>query len=491
MIRIIILLLILVPNISLGIDAFFNHSKFYNPEQGTYVELQMLFNASSVKYMEAANGYQSIIELTYIFEQEGKVVNYSKNLVKSPYTNDSVTLVDFMDVQRFYIAPGNYDLAINLRDINNPKDTGTIVQVIEVPTPGNMAFFSDAVFMDTVFASGGESSIYTRGNLEMVPKISGFQGPDRKSMGVYAELYQTDMVLSPNEPLLITADIVDLKVNSLIESYHWMQRSTSNAVIPVYKQWNIDDLYSGNYLMRIEARNRLNESIALLEVPFQRYNTLPDTLTPEYLNKTFVQRFHEDSLRDMTYCLKHRASVYEEKFIEENWDEGDTLELQRFFYEYWNARNPLDPEAEWKQYHKKIRHVERNYDVVRRHACTSDRGRIYLMFGKPNTLVNQPAEPNALPYQIWHYYKIPEKSNAKFVFYDSDGMDEYVMLHSNVPGEANDYLWYMRLNESNQSPSGLDIHKTSSFDEVDNMGQMNNDPNRVGARALDYWNNPR
>ena len=129
-----------------SIDAYFNHSVFHTPEGGAYVETHMLFNASSLEFKNAAQGYQARVELTYIFESQGKVANFSKNIIKSPFITDSINaIVDFLDVQRFPLSPSTYKLTIKLRDINNPKDSGMIVQNINVEAPSDGAFFSDLI----------------------------------------------------------------------------------------------------------------------------------------------------------------------------------------------------------------------------------------------------------------------------------------------------------------------------------------------------------
>jgi len=101
-------------------------------------------------------------------------------------------------------------------------------------------------------------------------------------------------------------------------------------------------------------------------------------------------------------------------------------------------------------------------------------------------------EPNASPYEIWHYYKTPKKSDAKFVFYDRTLVtNDFIMLHSNVPGETVDYSWYQQLSTPSASPSGNDEPMNNQGDVSDYRNLRGMDMNEVGSRALDYWNNPR
>ena len=481
-----------------SIDAYFNHAVFYSPEDGPYVETQMLFNASSLRYQETANGFQARIELTYIFERDGKVTGFSKNVVKSPYTADSLNaIVDFLDVQRFNLPQNKYTLKIQLRDLNNTKDSASFHQPVQVDPPQEGAYFSSIVFIDTVYQNNGTTSKFSRGNVDMIPRISGYQGPDRDKLMVYAELYNTEFSLGGQEDYLVTLDVIDARNDRLLGTYHINQRKTGNEVAPIFQSWDITGLGTGNYVLKIEARNRLNEVIASASTAIQRHNFVPnsDDINTAQLHETFVGEVRgEDSLRTMLYCMRYKASTFEARYIEDNWKEGDTTELRRFFYSFWRDRNPIDPESAWKQYHQQIEYAEKNYSLGsnRKHACRTDRGRVHLVYGKPDTRVIQNREPNASPYEIWHYYKTENKSNAKFVFYDRTLItNDYVLLHSNVPGEAVDYAWYQRLSTPAVNPSGNDEPMTNQGTVSDPRNLNGMELNEVGSRALEYWNNPR
>ncbi|MEQ9188550.1 MAG: GWxTD domain-containing protein [Cryomorphaceae bacterium] len=482
---------------SQALDAYFNHAVFLTPEEGPYVETQMLFNASSLRYAQTADGFQSRVELTYIFESEGNVVDFSKNVIKSPFTADSLNaIVDFLDLQRFFLAPDVYDLTIRLRDLNNPTDTVSLSQRVVIPPPSEKAYFSDIVFMDTVYDNGGKMGKFSRGNVNMIPRISGYQGPDRDKLLLYTELYNTEFSLGGAVDYLIVLDILDARDERVIGTYHALKRVKGSEVQAVFHTWDITGLGTGNYIVQVEARNRNNEVIASARSDVQRHNIVPSVseINEFQLNETFVGQLRGDTLRDMVYCMRYQASPTEERYIDDNWQEGDTTELRRFFYTFWRDRNAIDPAYEWKKYHKNIRYVENEFGLGnrRKHACRTDRGRVYLLYGKPDTRVQRHREPSASPYEIWHYYKTAKKSDAKFVFYDRTLVtNDFVMLHSNVPGEAVDYSWYQQLSTPAIAPSGNDEPMNSRGEVTDYRNLRGMDMDEVGSRALDYWNNPR
>lgn len=479
-----------------ALDAYFNHAIFLTPGEGSYVETQMLFNASSLRYAEAAEGFQARIELTYIFQTEGRVADFSKNVVRSPFTPDSLNaLVDFLDVQRFYLDAGTYDLTIRLQDLNNPLDTVSINQKVIVEPTKEEAYFSDVLFVDTVYDNSGQMGPFSRGNLDMIPRISGYLGPETDRLQFYTELYHTEFTLGGQEDYIVLLDVIDTRTDQALGNYRAIKRLKGSEVQAIFHTWDASTLPTGNYLVRMEARNRSNELIANTTTDLQRYSVVPASadISNNQLYATFAGKLPEDSLRQMTYCLRHRATTVEERYIDDNWKQGDTTELRRFFYTYWRDRNAIDPETAWKKYHKLIEYTEDQFGLGsgRRHACRTDRARIYLKYGKPNTRVIQNREPNAFPYEIWHYYKLPKKSDAKIVFYDPTRVtNDYVTLHSNIPGELEEYQWYLRLNTRSVNPTGNDEPINTMGEVTDQRNLRGMQLDEVGSKALDFWNNP-
>jgi len=475
--------LVLLSKFSFGIEVLFDHGVFMAPENKPYLETYMYFYGSDIGYSNVGDSsYQASVELTYILEQNGKVVNFSKTLVKSPVTHDTLNAIsDFIDQQRFFLEPGDYDLVIKLKDMNNPIDTGSSIQQITINPPGDRAFFSDIMLVD-YFKPSEKATVYTRQGREVYPRVSTFYPPQATDISYYCELYRTETALGKGVPYLISINLVNAETEKEVDNYGFSKRYTSSEIEVIMHKMDISELRSGSYLLRFEARDRNNEVIAAKSVLLQRlnHNDPPvSTLDSMDLSKTFVSEITPvDSLRNMVFCLRHQSDYAEQSFIDENWKEGKEVELRRFFYGFWQDRNPVDPKAEWMKYHALIKDVEKNYGSSRAHGCATDRGRIYLKYGKPNSMISITSEPQSYPYEIWHYYKTPEKANAKFVFYDPTRVrDDYIILHSNVLGEHQDLQWYHRL----RRPVGM----PGTNDEVI-------DPNPdYGNRALEYWNNPR
>jgi GWxTD domain-containing protein len=479
---------------SFALDAYFKHNVFHNSKFEPYIEASILFNSVSLAYNKVEGGFQAQVELTYIFEQNGKTIDWSKTLVKSPITSDTVNqLQDFLDLQRFALPYGDYKLTMKLVDLNNTSDSSLKVIDFKVEKSNFEAFFSDIMLVQSATPSN-KSSILTRGNMDMVPRVSNFYSPVDSTLTFYTEFYNANKFLGENEDFIISTKIINSQNDEVIDNLQFFKRKKAQSVDVLFSTIDLNALYSGNYILSIEARNRTNEVFASKKIAINRYNNLDfgDSNQLEMIKRTFVMDIHEDSLRMVVYCLRPRASTFEKDYIDKNWENGDTTELRGFLYGYWQNQSNMDPESAYKEYNQDIDVVREKYKISRINGCSTDRGRVYLQYGKPNTIVRVPYSADNYPYEIWHYYSVPSKSDAKFVFYSAAlGLDDYIMLHSNVPGEYKDDQWYMKLSSKLLSPNGNDEPINGAGNVIYSENLRGTSTNVVGNQALDFWNNPR
>src|SRR5207253_172411 len=112
--------------------------------------------------------------------------------------------------------------------------------------------------------------------------------------------------------------------------------------------------------------------------------------------------------------------------------------MRYFLYNFWKNRNEKDPAREWEKYTDKVREVNKLFGGDTRPGYETDRGFIYLKYGKPNERIIVENEAGSLPYEIWQY-NAPGKQNrpGAFLFYRPGSMvSDFRLLHSTVQGEV-------------------------------------------------------
>jgi hypothetical protein len=107
-------------------------------------------------------------------------------------------------------------------------------------------------------------------------------------------------------------------------------------------------------------------------------------------------------------------------------------------------------------YKADVEAAEYSFSTPIRHGFETDRGRVYLQYGKPDRRHVMNNEPGALPYEIWQYYRVPSgQTNVMFVFYlPGIATNDYRLIHSDVNGELRDSRWKYKIYASMKEMSG-------------------------------------
>ncbi len=119
---------------------------------------------------------------------------------------------------------------------------------------------------------------------------------------------------------------------------------------------------------------------------------------------------------------------------------------KNYLYQLWaECRNPEFPTVEdfRNDYMNRLRYVEGTYKSGLKPGWKSDRGRIYLKYGKPSDIERHPSSIDTVPYEIWHYEGL--EGGVIFVFIDRLGINSYELIHSTKRGEMNDPNWQRQL----------------------------------------------
>ncbi len=77
-----------------------------------------------------------------------------------------------------------------------------------------------------------------------------------------------------------------------------------------------------------------------------------------------------------------------------------------------------------------------NYKALGTPGWRSDRGRIYILFGRPSNIESHPADPGYKPWEIWQYESIEGLNQVEFIFGDLTEFNNYELLHSNYQGNV-------------------------------------------------------
>ena len=123
--------------------------------------------------------------------------------------------------------------------------------------------------------------------------------------------------------------------------------------------------------------------------------------------------------------------------------------MQKYFFEFWKRRDPFNTESSWLRYLETVRVVNTKFGNGLRPGYLTDRGRIYLSHGSPNSISEEFLPKQYHPFEVWHYYKIDDERNIKFVFSNDRMPNEFRLVFSNKQGETSSRSdWLERFNKT-------------------------------------------
>lgn len=465
------------------LEAYFAMVNFFNPSEGPYVETYLSFYGPSIAFVtKENNALQGCIEVTYIFSQKNEVVTYKKYNVLSPEVFDtSGVYFSFLDQQRIKLANGDYTLDIVLRDTNSLATPLKFTQPVSVNFNEEALAFSDIELVES-YKKTEKANMFTKSGLDIIPFVSSFYAEDQSNLRFYVELYNSHLSLGSDEKFLVKYYIRKYESKRTLDNYVGYVRKETAPVNVIFKELDITKLASGNYELVLEARDRNNSLLNESTLFFQRSNPslqfeLEDLISMS-VEGTFVSKFNSiDTLKEYVRSCRPISDEMEKNFEKNQLDSINLSMLKSYFLNFWIKRNEVNPEQAWREYKESVQEVQKAYGTSIRRGYDTDRGRIYLKHGPPNSVVSRINEAETYPYEIWHYYKIDVRSDARFIFYNPDLIsNDYELLHSNVYNEIRDYRWQVRL-----------ARRTNAIQDVDDGAIMRS----FGNEAENLFNTPR
>lgn len=464
------------------LTAYFDYKVFNSPGQSPYIETYMHFDGTSLTFAENKNGkLQAQVVVTLIFQEDSEIANFQKIVLSSPETDEGGH-PDFMDQRRFSLASGTYSLEIKMQDLN--LEGGTPVefkQAVHVDRFNEENMLSDIQLLESARKADEESAI-TKAGYDLVPFVSTYYPSDASNLLLYAEVYGPQPVTEENKGYLANIYIEKKETGDVLSMYRKAKRIKNEPVVPIIHKFDISMLRTGNYNVVMEIRNTKNELVCKRRQFFQRANNIAAydqaTLDQMEINGTFVGEYtNEDTINEYVASLRPIANDVERRIILKDMKNYDLQTKQRMLYSFWYSRNESDPKGAFEKYREQVHKANKEFSMFKRKGYDTDRGRVFLKYGPPSSVVDRPNEPHSYPYQIWHYYRAGDLNNRRFVFIDRDLVySSYELLHSDMPGELFDRTWQSKLQQRNQQRGNVDVNNPAE--------------NSWGTKADEFYTNP-
>ena len=349
-----------------------------------------------------------------------------------------------MDVRRIMLSPGNYEAVLNITDQFNTASTQQLVYAFELTE--HLGVQQSSLILNVDNQRCVEQQMNCKNGLSIEPLPWNISSEDNKIIYLYNELMRSDWL---GGPFFIAFGVQNEKGEEISKRY---KRMDPQEQIILNLPFDISNLVSGEYFFFLDVYNEGKTKMSGVVAPFTKVNPSADLEAIASYNdnvKTaWVQEIPEE---DLVFDLKsiwplvanHRTATLDQI------TRSEKPRLQRhFIYTFWKERGGDNPEAAYYQYREVAKAVDKRFYNSVGFGTETDRGYIYLKYGKPNDIIAVEDEPEAPPYQIWRYNYIPntKQNNVKFIFYNpSLASNDFQLLHGTCRGELQNPAWEVEL----------------------------------------------
>lgn len=477
-------LLFLVLQVSfpaIAIKAYFDYKVFYQPGSGPYAEFILSFEGTSMQYKKLDNDkVQASAEVTIVVENTNGVAGFRKIIAEGPAELDGLHS-DFLALERMALPAGVYTLNITLRDLNEENAelaTKNYQQKIEINFLSEGLFISD-IELVSAYSPTEEQNAFSKSGFDIIPCVSNYYATHIQALMYYVEIYNSEIYFGHDTAFVVSTSIQN-ETGATVGEHMRLKREKGKPVCALIQAIDISKLATGEYWLVVEVRNSQNISVTSKRIKIERrFDTVAGQnlmLDENSLKHTFVGKYTDrDTLLAMVLSLTPISGNRESASIYNQFVYASLLQLQGFFYTFWENRNAADPEGEWLKYEEQLRLAHQLFGTRIRQGWETERGRVWLQYGKPNSRIERPHSSDYIPFEIWHYYAAGGGHNLKFLFYNPSLSGDYELLHADAPGEISNPSWRemvrsgFRNDPAQSNRNAFNQRDTNSGDELEEL----------------------
>ncbi len=350
------------------------------------------------------------------------------------------------------VPPGNYSMHIAAVDRNDTTRVDTVQSSVMIPHYSFRKLeISDVELCSQITqAESATHGVFYKNTYDVIPNPKGVYGAGLPIIYYYAEVYNI-----PDS----TRDST-FKVEYQVRDSYGQVRKTRETTKKKFGDTSVEvgtingsDLKTGVYTLLFSVIDSAANVSAASSRRFFIYN--PGLGAPGGAG---------NSLAGMSVLSSVFATMDDEQITKE-FEEARYIatagEIQQFegiqslpakrqfLYDFWQKRNPnpaLNSNPYRIEYLQRVAYTNDHFRVGSTPGWRTDRGRVYIVYGKPDQIDRHPNEGNSKPYEIWYYNSV--QGGVSFDFVDRTGFGDYTLVNSTARNEIHNDNWQQYLGTS-------------------------------------------
>ncbi len=343
------------------------------------------------------------------------------------------------------LKPGNYLLQVFLSDYHDSTKMLPYYHDLLVRDFNKNIGMSDIEIASKIVSdSKNKVSIFYKNGMEVYPNPRQVIYETMPVVYYYTEIYN-----AKGQNLMLDVKML----NSLGKETYKKEipvHGVANAIVKVGAAF-LKKAASGKYDLVFTLRNQKGAIIDRQSKDFYYVSSvIADSnyqITDEKVNQDFLSsRFAILSGPQCDDLFNISKYIATEQEIDMYYKLTDTKQKQKYLFSFWRKRDPdlTTRENEYlNEYLERAKFANKRFKEYRKKGVNTDRGRIYLKYGKPDKIERKQNDYYNKPYIVWEYYNI--EGGVYFIFADVNGLGNYELLNSTKRGERHDPNWMNRI----------------------------------------------
>jgi GWxTD domain-containing protein len=458
-------------------------AQWRHPESGPYVDLTLYLRPASTPAPAKTSNLQATtleeavrIEIL-IYDQQG-IRAFDKYVLRKPVADSGQGLgTEWADLKRFYLAPGRYGLEVRATSLWDTLDKAVLSKELIVDTVTSLPHVSQPVLLHD-WQRTATISRWVRSGYRLMAKSDAVYRRTSDTLGFYSEVHLDS---TSSSRYLLFYSLTDHLGQVMGSRQGFLRLDPAKPVQGFLGTWPLSNLADGRYALLLELRDSVNQVVQQRTCAIELWSTelwteaaSSDSVRvasgqgikaydglDSYAWEQYLNRLDSKGKRRQLASLRPICDPGQRLTLDRlmNQVPPDEAAMLSFVQHFWKQRSgDAQSIARWSEYQQEVSKTLTLFSSRITPGYETERGRVYLQYGPPNTRTVIDNEPSAFPYEVWWYYQIKGQRNVRFVFYNPDMVtNDYALLHSDAFGENSDPQWRLQL-----------FSRTTAFQNLDN-----------------------
>ena len=437
------------PQIPFTLDA----SQFRFSESQTFLEFYAALPRSALTYVPDGDQFIAEFIVTAEILKQQELVDSKKwrNL------NHVDSLKHISDLQRlhcvnnFILNPGDYQLSVKIEDPKSAKFSSAILPVHIKTFSSDELRISDVQLASSIERDTTQSP-YTKNGFRIIPNPTNVYGIGIPVLYYYSEIYNLKPASSDSgKKYQVSSEILNSD-GIFVKAFPVKERTKPGSSAVEVNGLMVVTMTSGAYILSLQVKDFETGITATAQKKFFIYRQEDyEQGGAAYQKQEIVggarsagvdaERY--DNLSEKELDLEFEQARYIAVSKErETWKKLNLEGKRQYIKDFWSERDPSPntPANEYKQdYVGRILMANNDFRGTFREGWRTDRGRVLLVYGRPDEIERFPFSNENKAYEIWHYYSI--QGGVMFIFADRREMGDLELVHSTARGELYDTEW--------------------------------------------------